>query len=432
MKKITLLFAFVATTLGFSQATHTIDFESSGVGADWSWSAEADAPLLSIVANPDTNVNTSATVVKFETYSTDKAWALTVTDDNGEFTFDATNATVKIMVHKPVASNVGIKFEGASAPIQVLVANTVINGWEELTFDFSAQIGNTYNRLVVIPDFADRTETHINYFDNIQLPQGVLTTIPGPSTDAPTPPTRDAADVISIFSDSYTDISGTNYTSNWNADQGTQVNVAYDPTSGGTNTAIQYSQFDYQGIIFGAPFPDASEMENLHIDVWTDVAGTVLTIKPMNGGVPGGAETEAVVNIPIVNAGWSSVDLARNSFSTMEWGSIYQIVMDATSGTDPTVVYIDNFYFWKAPTAGLEDISANSVKMYPNPANGVVNFSSASNEAFGVAVYDLLGKQVMGAQNVQSQLNISSLNPGMYFVNMTQGSSTSIQKLLVK
>ena len=54
-----------------------------------------------------------------------------------------------------------------------------------------------------------------------------------------------------------------------------------------------------------------------------------------------------------------------------------------------------------------------------------------SNEALEVSVYDLLGKQVLRAENVQSQLNISSLNPGMYFVNMTQGSSVSTKKLLV-
>jgi hypothetical protein len=82
-------------------------------------------------------------------------------------------------------------------------------------------------------------------------------------------------------------------------------------------------------------------------------------------------------------------------------------------------------------TAGLEDFAANTVKMYPNPAKGFVNFSSASNEALDVAVYDMLGKEVLRANAVQSQLNISSLNPGMYFVNMTQGTNVSTKKLLV-
>jgi len=70
--------------------------------------------------------------------------------------------------------------------------------------------------------------------------------------------------------------------------------------------------------------------------------------------------------------------------------------------------------------------------VYPNPAKSVINISSASNEAFGVSVYDLLGKQVLRAENVKSQLNISSLNPGLYVLNLTQGSNSSTQKLLVK
>lgn len=70
--------------------------------------------------------------------------------------------------------------------------------------------------------------------------------------------------------------------------------------------------------------------------------------------------------------------------------------------------------------------------VYPNPAKSVINISSASNEVFGVSVYDLLGKQVLRAENVKSQLNISSLNPGLYVLNMTQGSNSSTQKLLVK
>ena len=82
-------------------------------------------------------------------------------------------------------------------------------------------------------------------------------------------------------------------------------------------------------------------------------------------------------------------------------------------------------------TASVEDFSANAVKLYPNPAKGVVNFSTVSNETLEVSVYDLLGKQVLRAENVQSQLNISSLNPGMYFVNMKQGSNSSTQKLLI-
>jgi len=84
-----------------------------------------------------------------------------------------------------------------------------------------------------------------------------------------------------------------------------------------------------------------------------------------------------------------------------------------------------------ADTASVDDFFANSVKLHPNPANGVVRFSTVTNEALEVSVYDLLGKQVIPVRTVQSQLNISSLNPGMYFVNMKQGASVATKKLLV-
>ena len=80
----------------------------------------------------------------------------------------------------------------------------------------------------------------------------------------------------------------------------------------------------------------------------------------------------------------------------------------------------------------IDKNNISNASLYPNPANGVVYFSTTTNDALSVSVFDMLGKQVMEAQNVQSQLNISSLNPGMYFVKMTQGSSTSTKKLVVK
>ena len=82
-------------------------------------------------------------------------------------------------------------------------------------------------------------------------------------------------------------------------------------------------------------------------------------------------------------------------------------------------------------TAGVANFASSSVKMYPNPANGTINFSTASNAILQVAVYDMLGKQVLRSDRVKSQLDISSLQPGMYFVNMTQGTKITTKKLVV-
>lgn len=73
---------------------------------------------------------------------------------------------------------------------------------------------------------------------------------------------------------------------------------------------------------------------------------------------------------------------------------------------------------------GIEDIASNKTfKVYPNPANNQLNLSGASiNE---VAVYDLLGKQVLtqkfSAQD-QVSLNVSGLETGMYVLTATNDS----------
>jgi hypothetical protein len=115
---------------------------------------------------------------------------------------------------------------------------------------------------------------------------------------------------------------------------------------------------------------------------------------------------------------------------TANLGQIQVLLGSATGGTSGDA-YIDNIYFWKAPTASVDDFFAKAVKLHPNPANGIVKFSTVTNEALEVSVYDLLGKQVIPAQTIQSELNIASLNPGMYFVNMKQGASVATKKLLV-
>lgn len=169
--KITILMALLFTlTAGQTFAQVDLDFEPAGTGAGYTWTVTENGtnPPMAFIANPDMTTNTSATVAEFTAEMAGQTYALCFTDDMGTVTFDATNATVKIMVWKPVISNVGIKFEtpGVGAK-EVLVANTVTNQWEELTFDFSSVIGESYTRVVIIPDFAARAQDNTVYFDNL-------------------------------------------------------------------------------------------------------------------------------------------------------------------------------------------------------------------------------------------------------------------------
>lgn len=172
----------VAGGSGIFSLDETIDFEPSGFGASWSWNVfeNDNNPPLEFVANPDASgANTSANVAKITALATGAPWVGTETV-HGEMgiTWDlsASNAFIKIMVYKSVISDVGIKLvnPAGGAQEEIKVANTKINEWEELTFDFSGRIGNgldgstNIDQIVVFPDHRDsRTTDQVVYFDNI-------------------------------------------------------------------------------------------------------------------------------------------------------------------------------------------------------------------------------------------------------------------------
>ncbi|MBT6769089.1 MAG: hypothetical protein HOA81_08875, partial [Opitutales bacterium] len=153
-----------------------IDFEDGGLGDAWTWAVfeNVDNPALEMVDNPDkSGANPSATVAKFTARQAGAPYAGTNTPDAATFTLDESNSVVKIMVFKSVVSDVGIKFEqGAASTGELKVANTLVDQWEELTFDFSSKIGEPSSSditgLVVFPDFNDaRSSDNVAYFDNL-------------------------------------------------------------------------------------------------------------------------------------------------------------------------------------------------------------------------------------------------------------------------
>ena len=162
-----------------TKTSFPVTFETAangGAAANWSVFENVDNPALEIISNPDMTGNTSATVAKFTARQAGQPFAGTITQLETPFTLNASNSIVKIMVWKSVISDVGIKFENAAGGStgEIKVANTKIDEWEELTFDFSGVIGDPNNTditgLVVFPDFNDsRSQDNVVYFDNITL-----------------------------------------------------------------------------------------------------------------------------------------------------------------------------------------------------------------------------------------------------------------------
>lgn len=188
LKASVSLFFFLLVLNPLAAQNFPIDFEMGGNGASWNWTVfENDTnPVLEIVTNPDrSGINTSATVAKFTALQAGQPFAGCETlhgAGTGTYTIDSSNRIIRIMVWKNTVSDVGIKLvrsDGWSLG-EIKIPNTVTGQWEQLEFDFSAHMGNTYDQVVIFPDFTPRTSDNIIYFDNVfgDTASSVMTSIP--------------------------------------------------------------------------------------------------------------------------------------------------------------------------------------------------------------------------------------------------------------
>jgi hypothetical protein len=87
-------------------------------------------------------------------------------------------------------------------------------------------------------------------------------------------------------------------------------------------------------------------------------------------------------------------------------------------------------------TASVNDFNKKSFNIFPNPTStGSVTIVSSSASNFGnikVAVYDVLGKQVINKVITGDKLNVSALNTGVYIMKLSQGNAISTKKLVIK
>jgi hypothetical protein len=153
-----------------------VDFENPRDIIFWNQFANAgdDPANMMIILNPDMSAaNPSLFVMKFDVQDGADPWAGAFSDAQGYLTFTEEKHFMEMMVWKSVVSNSALKVEVGGTVTEVKVPNTVTNEWELLTFDFSANIGETLTRLVFFPDFPDeRTSGTTVFVDNIQIVAG--------------------------------------------------------------------------------------------------------------------------------------------------------------------------------------------------------------------------------------------------------------------
>jgi len=427
MKKITQLFIAISFT-GFGQAT--IDFEMEGVGMDWNWTVDANgsnAPL-EFVYNPNpTVVNSTDVTAKFTASPNGQPWALAYTDNAGTITFTEDNSLVKMSVLKTVETTVAIKFEDSTNPSffkQIEVANTVTNGdWEELSFDFSTVIGNSYDRIVIIPDFLARSEPHLMYFDQISFNSG---------------------GTVEEYNLEDIDFEADGYGANWvwtvhNNHSNPALGIVPNPNLNNSNSSENVAKFTSKadGEAWALTFTDNigtflfnqyNKIVSIQVrkEVESNFGVKFEYVDPTNSQVLYFKELQLPTTI--TDGNWEALYFDFSS----EIGTAYNrlvIIPDFQSRSQDNISYFDQLSF--GSVAGFQNVFFNTLELVPNPARDWVQISGDFDAITTIKIIDLQGKLVKEISPFDDQINISDLKGGLYFVQISADNKTMVKKLVV-
>jgi len=213
--------------------------------------------------------------------------------------------------------------------------DTPVSGNIGETVSYVYQNAGTYTIKVVAKSAAIATTEYSEDFE--------VTAILQPINSAATPMARIDTDVISIFSDAYTNVAGTDYFPDWG--QGGQGSswAMFDLNG---DSMLQYINLSYQGIQFGSPV-NATNMETLHLDVWTaNVTG--IDIYPIDGN----GAAEKFVHKDLVADQWNSIDIPLTDFTDqgLPLDNVIQFKFVASNWAAGTA-FMDNIYFYKQPSS---------------------------------------------------------------------------------
>lgn len=440
------IFGYAGQAFAQDEEPPTLDFEEDGHGADWIWSTfeNGDNPPLEFIANPDqSGINTSETVAKFTARENGADFAGARSVAPIRFVLDETrdDQTITLMVWKTKISDFGVKLETASnwGEDPVRVSNTVTNEWEEIVLDFSERNNNPdgepFNGISVFPDFEERNEDAIIYFDNISFDGFIVTEGDDngggedgePEVAAPTP-TANAANVISVFSDAFDDVEGTNFNPSWG--QSTQVSIIEIDGS----STLRYGNFNYQGTQFDGSI-DASDMTAVRFDMWTSNASAV------NFTVISPGPEEKLFPLDITHDEWVTYEIELDYFDNVDLADIFQLKFDGGDST-PTI-FLDNIYFVDLDATSVENNNERPVRVdlaqnYPNPFNPTTQIQYTLPESGHVRldVFNMMGQRVATVvnENVSAgthtvNFDATDLSSGIYLYRLQSGSETLTRKM---
>ncbi len=347
MKKLlfSVLGVFVATIAIQAQTILTSQSFESGPSTGWSYTTNPAA--FSVGTDIWDTLTTLSNVTTMPTDAT-HFWGVqdlangnggTATGDSGTISFASytipANTNVSVSFDYDVVAfdaNDDVDYEVFENGTSKGIVNLVVGGTGGISSSGTESISITAGTDSVSIKLYVTQNGGSDYagFDNFKV-----TSVPAccPITAAPTP-TNDSSDVISFYSDAYTDIAGTDFNPNWG-----QATVVDQTVKIQGNSAIKYSNLNYQGIAL-AGSNDVSAMEYLHVDIWSKSSTTLNLFAISTGPV----EVSYAVTVP--TTGWLSLDIPLSAFGAVNMADLIQFKFDGNGE-----FWMDNLFFYKVPQA---------------------------------------------------------------------------------
>lgn len=174
-------------------------------------------------------------------------------------------------------------------------------------------------------------------------------------------------------------------------------------------------------------FSYSQDASSLSTGTWTNV--TALDLKEKLTA----ATTNAAVNGNLA-ANYTNMASIISGLSWANGTNLWIKWTDSNEAGSNGLYAIDNFSISVSEaTLGLKQNSIAGLNMYPNPVSkGTLYITSNSSGAKSVAVYDLIGKQVLNTKTENNAVNVSSLNSGVYLIQITEDGKTDTKKLIIQ
>lgn len=409
------------------------DFE---LGNDGSWTGNA----LNILTEGDNSYNFADVATAGNAFDVNLSQVVAIT--SGETYTLKFDASTGAGATRTMIAGIGLN-EGDFAAAVETVNLTDQN--QTFTLTLTANFGSANSRVL----FDMGADVGIVVIDNVSLVQGSGGSsgeTSAPTTSAPTPPSRNAADVISLFSDAYTNVNVSSFATEWS--EGT---TASNVEVAAGDLVKMYDFVNFAGIQLENAI-DLTDFTHMHFDYWVGdasvAAGAILSPKLSNHANLAG-ETSAIESTnPVSVAGeWVSFDVALDNFTdafgngVLDRQSVLQIILGTAGTLDK--VYIDNMYFYKNASTNIDAPTELPTKFvlkqnYPNPFNPTTTISYSIPTAGQVQmdVFNLQGQRVATLvdrfQNAGSHVvnfDASNLASGVYTYRLISGNNVLINKM---